>query len=281
MRARTLLISLVTAALVTPVVAIAPPVAAASTTVGQQLVQLVADDLGPSFNGFRTAIDADGSVVASGASGEDIGANYDQGAAYISTEDGSGWSSQKLTGAQANDEFGFAVALDAAGTVLAVSAPGENSDTGAVYVYTSSASGWTLQQRLVGDDSAVSDGLGYSLAMTADGTTLVATAIDHEHATMPEECDSGCYGGAYVFHFNGTTWQQQAEVLPTSEAYAWLGGSVAVDGDGDTLLLGSGGWDNGEAFLFRDTASGWTELQRFQSDDLVNGWLAGGDNDVA
>lgn len=74
-----------------------------------------------------------GSTAVVGAYGN----HSDTGAAYVFTDSGGTWSRRaKLTASDgtAGDQFGDSVAL--AGSTAVVSAPGQNSSTGAAYVFT-------------------------------------------------------------------------------------------------------------------------------------------------
>jgi len=90
------------------------------------------------FFGFSVALSGDTVVV--GAEGGDIGANGNQGAAYVFARGGTDWTQQrKLTASDgaAGDSFGFSVALSG-DTVLAGAlndAIGANTNQGAAYVF--------------------------------------------------------------------------------------------------------------------------------------------------
>ncbi len=89
------------------------------------------------------------------------------------------------------DALGYSVALSADGSTLAVGAPLEDSnatgvngagtdnsspDSGAVYVYTRSGSSWSQQAYVKASNTGFDDGLGSSVALAADGSTLAAGA---------------------------------------------------------------------------------------------------------
>ena len=89
--------------------------------------------------GISVAVDADTAVV--GAYLDDVGANADQGSAYVFTRTGSTWTERaKLTASDggARDQFGLSVAVSRNAAV--VGAPGDdvgaNADQGSAYVFT-------------------------------------------------------------------------------------------------------------------------------------------------
>ena len=94
--------------------------------------------------GIALALSADGATLAVGADG--VGASA--GAAYMFSRDGVGWRERALvqaSNAEANDAFGFIVAVSGDGRTLAVGAkgeasgraddPGDNSTVGAGATY--------------------------------------------------------------------------------------------------------------------------------------------------
>ncbi|HEX4259151.1 MAG TPA: hypothetical protein VH089_28945, partial [Streptosporangiaceae bacterium] len=90
---------------------------------------------------------------------------------------------------------------------------------------------------------AVRDQFGYSVALSADGTTALSGAPYR----------NGAAGAAYVFRLRGRTWSQTAEVTARDGAAPdQLGGSVALSASGHTALAGAIGRNSyaGAAFVF-------------------------------
>ena len=138
-----------------------------------------------------------------------------KGAAYVFSsgdDDGHGlaadWRQQaklQLPSGGEADRFGWAVAVATDGKTLAVAAPGEGGDVGAVYVFQRDSSAhrdpprdalwgpgeWRRTQRLDGSvfSSAPLDRFGEALALSPDGNTIVVGSPGHD----------GGRGAAYVF----------------------------------------------------------------------------------
>ena len=128
-----------------------------STWTEQQ--QLTASD-GAAGDSFGDVVALDGDTALVGARYDDVGANVDQGSAYVFTRTGTTWTEQQqLTASDGAglDRFGTSVALD--GNTALASASGDDVGThtnqGSAYVFTRSGTTWTLQQQLT-----VSDGGG-------------------------------------------------------------------------------------------------------------------------
>lgn len=181
----------------------------------------------------------------------------------------------KASNAGTFDTFGAAVALSEDGTTLAVGAPLEDSaatgvdgsqtedtssDSGAVYVFTRSGSGWVQQAYLKASNTGAQDQFGRSLALSADGQTLVvgapqegsaATGIDG--AASDDTAENA--GAVYVFARSGASWSQQAYVKASNTAAGdRFGATVALSGDGHTLAVGAPGEDSAATTVHGDEA---------------------------
>jgi len=152
--------------------------------------------------------------------------------------------------------FGSSVALS--GDTVLVGAPEDNApetESGSAIVYIAAdGGGWQEQAKLVADDATSGDNFGDSVAL--DGDTAVVGA--------PYDRPGGVYdaGSAYVFVRSGSTWTQQAKLVPSTIGYdssaAW---SVAVKGDVAVVGQPRGGPGDGGGAVIIFTRSGttWTE----------------------
>jgi hypothetical protein len=212
--------------------------------------------------GFAVAISDDTVVV--GAYQDDVGANADQGSAYVFVRSGLGWILQaKLTAndGEAFDEFGYSVAIS--GDTIISGAEndiftGHNSQ-GSVYVFVRSGTTWSQQAKLTAPDGVDGDRLGASLAITGD-TVVVGASLDD--VTFTDQ------GSAYVFVRSGTTWSQQAKLTASDgAANDFFGQSVAISGD--TVVAGAYGHGfAGATFVFVRNATTWSQQQ-----ELVAGFI--------
>jgi len=210
--------------------------------------------------GYSMALSSDGNTLAVGAIGEDsaaTGINGDQadnmanqsGAVYVYSRSGSAWSQQayvKSSMTRPNVLFGYSIGISGNGDTLAVAEFDADRGKGALYVVTRSGGVWTHQARIQAENAENGDSLGYSLAISDDGNTVVAGAADEDCMTPgvnPPGCDKdqpqdNSSGAAYVFVRNGTTWLQQAFLKsshPSKED--WFGVRIAISGDGNTIAV--------------------------------------------
>ena len=175
-------------------------------------------DEGDQF-GFSLALSDDGNTLAAGAIAEDsadakINGNQadntasNAGAVYVFARTGGRWSQQAYVkssspnGSDANDFFGYSVALSADGNTLAVgvydeagssaviNGPEDNNapGTGAVFVYTRSGTTWSRQAYLKASTQDRADSLGSWVAISDDGNTLAAGAPDEDSLTTRHRC---------------------------------------------------------------------------------------------
>jgi hypothetical protein len=137
---------------------------------------------------------------------------------------------------------------------------------------------------LTASDGNDRDWLGASVAISADGGTIVAGAPNHI-AGGPNQ------GAVYIFTDAPGGWSSgtQTAQLTASDGTAidWLGWSVGVSQDGTTVIAGApespvGGYKRGAAYLFTRPASSWvdaTEIAKLSASDGANldefGWAVG------
>ena len=186
------------------------------------------------------------------------------------------------TGGAAGAHFGISVAID--GDTAVVGADRADSKKGSAYIYTRDSNGaWTQQAKFDGENTG--DQFGWSVAVDGDTAIVGAHAYDGEDANGTTLENSGA---TYVFtkpdtDANGdgstdwTDWNSldddgraglTAKLNPTvPEAFAFFGGSVALDGN--TLAIGSrrysaGGYlSAGAAYVFTKSNDGvWSQAAK-------------------
>lgn len=264
-----------------------------------------ASNSGPNDSfGQSVALSSDGNTLAVGAPYEDgnatgVGGNQgndaatDSGAVYIFTRSGTAWSQQayvKPSLANGPDDwFGACVALSADGNTLAVGAPNDDRDQfgvdqgvelnrGAAYVFSRTGSGWAQQAYLKAANSQPGDLLGYSVALSSDGTTLAVGS--------PVESNSG---GVYVFMRSGSSWSQQAHLRASNFGFGdMFGACVGLSADGNFLAVGApsedsnaigiGGnqtddsaFDSGAVYIFSRSGTAWSQQAYVKSSNTDSG----------
>ena len=72
-----------------------------------------------------------------------------------------------------NASGAVSVTLSADGNTAVIGAPGDNVEVGAAWVFTRSNGEWTQGQKLAANDEAGQAGFGQSVALSADGNTVI------------------------------------------------------------------------------------------------------------
>ncbi len=224
--------------------------------------------------GSTVAVSEDTIVV--GAPKHKVGANEEQGAAYVFVKPASGWASAtqaaELTASDgaAKDELGYSVGIS--GSTVVAGAPlatiGLNAAQGAAYVFSEPAGGWGSGSQpqhqaaeLIAKEGEVNDQLGTSVAVS--GATVVAGAPD---AMVVHPAQGAAYvftepGGGWGSHKAGEEVDQAAELTASDSAAGdLLGRSVAISGA--TVVAGAPHAKpvhefEGEAYVFTEPAGGW------------------------
>ncbi|MGH9838559.1 MAG: putative Ig domain-containing protein [Blastocatellia bacterium] len=210
----------------------------ATQPVWTQQQKLTASD-GAAGDSFGAAVALDGDMLVASAPFDDIGANPNQGSAYVFTRSGAVWTlQQKLSASDgaADDSFGFAVALS--GDKLAVGAPYDavnfNYQQGSVYAFGRNGTVWTQRQKLSADDGMGEDRFGSAVAMGGD--TLVVGAPNDVTGPGVE------LGSASVFAFTGSWVPQETLTTASGASNEMFGHAVALSND--TVMAGAPGHEN-------------------------------------
>lgn len=263
--------------------------------------------------GYQLAVSSDGTTLAVGAYGEASsaqGIDNNQldnsaplaGAVYIFTHAAGDniWSQQaylKASNTDAGDRFGYTIAISGNGNTVAVGAynedggsaalAGDESDNsateaGAVYLYQRTGTNWSQQSYIKASNANTNARFGSAVALSADGTTLAVGAPgEQSNATgiNSDQADTSApnAGAAYLFAFNGGSWEQQAYIKSSnSKGGDLFGVSLSLSADGNLLAVGATGEDSntdqingdqsdvgasgaGAVYLFARSGSVWSQ----------------------
>jgi uncharacterized protein (TIGR03437 family) len=210
---------------------------------------------GEEFDQFGQSVALDGELLLVGAAENDLGANQEQGAAYLFVRKGSKWYQQRRLFAEdgsSGDRFGVSVALS--GDAMLV---GANQDSlkfkreGSAYVLTVRNTDHIPGPLLTANDGKEGDFFGQSVALSGDVLAVGASGYD---GAAPYQ------GAVYIFTRSGDTWVPQQKLTPggaaASERFGW---SVALHGD--TLVVGAFGYNQGRggAYIFTRNGAVWSQ----------------------
>ena len=182
----------------------------------------------------------------------------------------------KAPNADANDQFGWDIALSGDGATLAVGTPQDDSastgtfapgeagyqaaldsdganNSGAVTVYRRSGSTWRVEAFVKTPVAGDFDAFGGALALSRDGATLAVGARFEDSASTGTfapgdegyqaalDSDGASNSGAVtVYRRSGSTWRVEAFVkAPKADIDDGFGDALALSGDGATLAVGA------------------------------------------
>jgi hypothetical protein len=178
------------------------------------------------------------------------------------TRTGTRWAQQvylKPPQIDAGDLFGFSLALSFDGNVLAVgdyeedgsstvvNGPVDNNlgGAGAIYVFRRNGTRWSPEAYLKSLTPDGGDSLGAFVAISDDGNTVAADALDEDTMAtgvnavrQGDRVQNTSSGAAYVFVRENGVWKQQASFKPSNTGVEdWFGVRLALSGDGNTLAI--------------------------------------------
>lgn len=228
--------------------------------------KITADDGGRNGELFGTSIAISGgaNIIVAG-SPNDIDAGANAGAVYLNDRSIARTSYLRdkilpVTGFT-NGEFGASVSSNGIGDKVLVGSPGANevgAKSGAAYIFSKTATGFTQEIKFVPKDAAAGHLFGTSVSFSANGETAVVSAPNAVNGTANT-------GAAYVFYKNGKVWEQKAKLVSADGlANDSFGMSVAISKDGTRIVVGApGDSDNGlnagTAFVFNFNGTEWVQ----------------------
>jgi RHS repeat-associated protein len=228
------------------------------------------EETGAGHFGSSVAVSANASTVLVGGEAD----NTNVGAAWVFTETEvttekkvgctttitktKAWTQQgaKLTGSEEKGEgdFGDSVALSSEGSTALIGGRGDNTKTGAAWVFTRSGSTWSQQVKLTASEETGAGALGASVALSSEGGNTALLGAPNNATKV---------GAAWVFTRSEGKWTQQAKLTGASETgEGHFANSVALSSTGSVALAGApnNATNVGAAWEFERAESKWSQL---------------------
>ena len=139
-----------------------------------------------------------------------------------------------IDGETTNDQSGYSVAMSADGTRIAIGArynDDNGNDAGQVRIYTWNGTNWTQTGADI-NGKAANDRSGWSVAMSADGTSIAIGAPYNDDS-------SDNAGDVRIYRWDGTTWTQTGADINGEAEEDYSGWSVAMSADGNRIAIGA------------------------------------------
>lgn len=223
--------------------------------------------------GYDVALSEDGLTAVVGSPGEDSNttsvngnemdnSSDNSGAAYVFVHNGTTWAQDsylKASNSDSEDQFGHSVDVNSDGTVIAIGAFNEASDSeingsdsdnsasgaGAAYLFYKSQSGWQQEDYIKAVNSDASDRFGSDVQLSSNGKALVVGSPNESSSSQGLDGDvqlndASTAGAVYLFTDVEGTWQQTEYIKSrNTDAGDGFGSAIAISGDGNTLIVGA------------------------------------------
>jgi len=187
---------------------------------------------------ISVAMDAVGEYVVAGFG---LG-SFENGTVLVYRFVDGAWDSvgQPLIGTESGGRFGASVAMNAAGNVIAVGAPGQEGTPGSVSIYQFDSTGeWGLRgDPILGDaaSTTVSE-LGRSVSLSAEGHRVAAGARSSESTNMDVSTPSNVVSVYEYDRFNNQEWTQLGEGIGGVLSTKSTGWFVELDAEGKRMAV--------------------------------------------
>jgi hypothetical protein len=202
-----------------------------------------------------------GDCLIVGAPGDDDGGDS-SGSAYVFRHIDGVWTQEsKLVhpGARERDYMGWTISV--LPDLALISAHGDEfGDPGAALIFRNGTEGWSFEAELVGDGLERDDRFGFGAALGAPDVAVVGAYNNNNE-------NGNQAGVAFIFRFDGESWNQEARLLPgdSTPCCQLFGFSAAMAADGEMALIGAlhddeAGHESGSVYLFAHEDGEWTEL---------------------
>jgi len=162
------------------------------------------------------------------------------------------------------DWFGSSVSISANTLICGASSDDTafGTQTGSAYIYTKTASQWTLQEKILPDDAASDDFFGESVSISNEFAIIGAPGNDDR--------GSGS-GSAYIFIKFADEWIQ-IDKLTASDGTTLDRFGVSVAISGDTAVVGapfndSPASNSGSVYIYNRNGFSWNQQAKITADD--------------
>lgn len=215
--------------------------------------------------GSSTAISADGSIVAIGASSSSVGfPNAGQVRVFGYTNGVWSQVGADINGESSGDQTGTSVSLSDDGSILAIGEPFNNDlgfTSGQVRVFKNVNNNWSQVGQDLFGENAVADA-GRSVDLSADGTTVAFGAPNTIVSPFPSFT-----GKVKVYQLQGNSWVQKGGDIEGDGTIIKFGQSVSLSDDGNIIAIGQTGDpsnltppDTGRVKVYQFVNNQWVQL---------------------
>lgn len=226
-----------------------------------------------SWVGHSVALNYAGTVAFISSHTAFNGDNNGAGVVFVYRKNGEGqWAEEarlRPSDPQAFANFGWSLATDDSGNLLAVGAVGggyEYNGAGAVYIFRKDeeTGDWLEDIKLTDPQGSYGDKFGEAIAVSGNGSHIAVGAPQSRAGHS-----SGNYGAVLLYRMRSGEWQLAHTFTdPEGQFNDFFGTSVALSQQGQILLIGAhqadigGVTDAGAVFHYADSTSEWYFVEK-------------------
>ena len=210
------------------------------------------------YSGESVSINSDGTIVAIGAHKND-GNGTHSGHVRVYQYNGSAWVQlgSDIDGEAISDHSGRSVSLSSDGTIVAIGAHFNGTESGHVRIYQYSGGSWSQLGSDI-DGEANYDYYGLAVSMSSDGT-IVAIGGNGNDGNGTDS------GHVRVYQYSSGSWSQLGSDIDGEAAGDKSGQSVSLSSDGTILAIGApqndgNGTDSGHVRVYQYSSGSWSQL---------------------
>ena len=215
-------------------------------------------------SGSSVSLSSDGTIVAIGAPNNEGANGFSSGHVRVYENQGGSWTQigEDIDGERAGDGSGTRVSLSSDGSIIAISALGNNengSNSGHVRVYENQGGSWTQLGSDI-DGEFKYNQMGSTISLSADGNIIAIGAIG-----------SGSITGqirVYEYDSESDVWNQLGpDIDPedTGDEFDEYDDSASLSSDGSIIAIGApdndgNGSNSGHVRVYENQGGSWTQI---------------------
>lgn len=185
-----------------------------------------------------------------------------RGVAYIFRWNGSHWLEESKLQPQSRSAFYFGYSLDISGDVAIVGSylDAENGEwSGAAYLFRFDGTEWQQEAKLSPSDANAYQWFGASVSVKGNVALVGASANSETYYRA---------GAAYIFRWNGESWQEEGKLLADDGArYDYFGRTLSISGNLALIGTYADAEKRGTAYLFGWNGESWQQKAKLTASD--------------
>ncbi|KAJ5076631.1 hypothetical protein M0811_06211 [Anaeramoeba ignava] len=224
-----------------------------------QTKELTASD-GQTGDNFGYSVSISERVILISSPFASVNGNSEQGKVYVweGNDNGTIWQQKPTltaTNGQANDQFGKSLSISKNSSLIVIKSQQSSSQQVTAHIFQSNGTYWNEEENFTVNGTQEYD-YGGQISISEDATTFV----------MGVTGDDYNQGKAYVFHYNGSNWNNQTIIPNNPSGKCCFGFSVSISQN--NLLVGT--FVQNTAYLFQNNGSGWNQERQLFPHNPVN-----------